>query len=185
LIYRAIPKLILIAAVACSALSAQNVSPFIFDAKQSYSRISDNLLKTAEEMPAKYYGFQPTRESPSFGDLLGDVAASQADVCSAVNGKRVLLEGPYSNQKTGLIALLTRSVRTCAAAYSSINSFNASQEIRFEGTQHSLLGLLFLNTSHDNEVYGQLSVYLRLKDLVPPSDKARLTPVIAPAPNAR
>lgn len=180
LLHRAIPKFVVIATLTCSARSAQDPNPLLYEAKQSYSRVSDNLLKSAAEMPAKYYGFQPSGESPSFAELIGDIAASEADVCSAVNGKRVALEGPASNQKADLIALLTRSVRTCAAAYSSVNNFSATQPINFEGT-HSILGLLFLNTSRCNEVYGQLSVYLRLKDLVPPSDQARLTPVAAPA----
>lgn len=174
---RIILNLILLTALSVCSLSAQDSTEFIYEAKQFFTQISGNLLKAAQQMPARYYAFQPTHESPSFADLIGDVASSQSDFCSAVQRQHVQLEGPYSKQKADLVAILTRSVRTCASAYSSVNNFNASQQISFAGSRHTRLGLLFLNNSHDNQVYGQLAVYFRLKDLEPPSDQARLLPV--------
>ncbi len=35
--------------------------------------------------------------------------------------------------------------------------------------QASRLGTLIRNTNHDSEMYGYLSVYMRLKGVVPPS----------------
>jgi hypothetical protein len=37
--------------------------------------------------------------------------------------------------------------------------------------ERSKLGLLFGMTSHSNEMYGYMSVYLRLKGIVPPSSE--------------
>jgi hypothetical protein len=128
-------------------------------------------------MPAKDYGFQPTAESPSFGDIVAEVSGAQADVCSAVEGKHVDMEHPFSTSKADLVASLTKSIHQCEAAYSFINNFNASEAVRFGGVPHSRLGLMYLNTTHVSEVYGQLAVYLRLKGLTPPSSQARLLPV--------
>jgi hypothetical protein len=37
----------------------------------------------------------------------------------------------------------------------------------------SKLSALIYNTTHDNEEYGYLAVYMRLKGVVPPSSEAR------------
>jgi hypothetical protein len=39
--------------------------------------------------------------------------------------------------------------------------------------QRSKLGALIGNTTHDNEEYGYLAVYIRLKGEVPPSSQGR------------
>jgi hypothetical protein len=169
--------MILMAAFSGCTLSAQDSVAPIYEAQQIYKTASGNLVKGAEEMPAKDYAFQPTEESPSFGDLIAEVTGAQADVCSAVEGKHVDMEHPFSTSKADLIVALRKSSDRCEAAYSFINNFNATEPIRFGGTPHSRLGLLYLNTTHVSEVYGQLAVYLRLKGLVPPSNRARLMPI--------
>lgn len=174
---RTISTLILIGVFSACTLSAQDSVAPIYEAQQIYKTASINLVNGAEEMPAKDYGFQPTPESPSFGDLIAEVTGSQADVCSAVEGKHVDMEHPFSSSKADLMSALRKSVNRCEAAYSFINNFNAGEPVRFGGVPHSRLGLLYLNTTHVSEVYGQLAVYLRLKGLVPPSNRARLLPV--------
>jgi len=52
-----------------------------------------------------------------------------------------------------------------------------SQDVGFGSMRHSKLGLLFLNASHDNELYGRLAVYLRLKGFIPPSERPRIVPL--------
>jgi hypothetical protein len=39
--------------------------------------------------------------------------------------------------------------------------------------QRARLSILIGNTVHDNEMYGALAVYLRLKGVVPPSSEGR------------
>ena len=159
-------------------LRAQDSSIFINEAKQLFDHVSDNILKSAEEMPAEDYGFRPTPESQSFADWIGDIAASESDACSAVDGKRIGAGEKYSpSDKMQLIWMLRRATQRCDAAYSSINSFTASEEIGFGRMRRSKLGFLFWNASQANEVYGHLADYLRLKGLAPPSDKARMLPV--------
>jgi hypothetical protein len=176
--YRVILQFAVVSALAAGITQAQDSGAFMHEATQQYRFAADNLLKSAEQMPAADYAFRPTREAQSFGDWISDVATSHMEVCSAVLGQRPPAdEGFPASNKADLIWALKKSMKTCDSAYASVNSFNASQQIVFEGAQHSKLGLLFLNASHDNEVYGNLSVYLRLKGIAPPSAKARLLPV--------
>ncbi len=72
---------------------------------------------------------------------------------------------------------LTRSIRVCDSAYASVTAYNASQEVGFGSMQHSKVGLLFLNASQQNELYGRLGIYLRLKGFLPPSEQAHIVPL--------
>ena len=41
------------------------------------------------------------------------------------------------------------------------------------GGQNTKLGALIQNNIHDNETYGTMTVYMRLKGIVPPSSEGR------------
>ncbi len=165
------------AALASGLVCAQDADTFVYEARQQFKSTSENLLKSAEEMPAQDYGFRPTADSPSFGDWVDEAATSQARVCSAIQSKGVDDRGLYAKDKASLVARLRQVIGKCDSAYSSVNGFTASQKMRFDNAQHSRLGLLFMNASHDAEVCGHMSDYLRLKGLVPPEGWARLLPV--------
>ncbi len=159
----------LMGAVICSVFlcSAQEpVNSFIDEAKQSYGTVSENLLKSADAMPMQDYSFRPTAVSPTFGQLIADIAGTGATE-----------EGPVPQSKADYLQALGQSVRKCAQAYAFVNSFNASELVHSGGERHSRLGLLFLNSSKCEEAYGRVAVYLRLKGIVPPSYQARLLPV--------
>lgn len=174
---RCFGKLILVTIFTGWSLNAQDISTLIDESKPSYNEVKDNILKSAEWMPEENYAFRPSPGSRTFGQLIGDVARSQADVCSAIAGNRSQLNGAYSASKADLIAVLKQSIRKCDSAYGSVNTFNALQEVGFGSMRHSKLALLFLNAAHDNDLYGQLATYLRLKGFLPPSDQARIVPV--------
>lgn len=173
----------ILGAIAACGMSAQDSTEFIYEAREMYQNIADNLMKSAEKMPAVYYQFQPTRESPTFADWINELTASQADVCSAIDAKPVQLR-LYPQDKAHMVEILRNSIRKCSAAYEAVNNFTASQEVLFGGKRHSKLGLLYMNVSHDYEVYGQMAVYLRLKGLVPPSVQAHILPVNVPGATA-
>lgn len=174
------PRLVVAAALTAGLLSAQDSTAFVYEATQLFKSTSGNLLKSAEEMPALDYGFRPTPDSPSFGDWVSEAAVSESDVCSAVDGKSIQNKQFYLKDKAELVEKLRSATSKCDSAYASVNGFTAGQEMRFGNGHHSRLGLLFMNVSHDNEIYGHLAVYLRLKGLVPPDSRARLLPVETP-----
>jgi DinB superfamily len=159
------------------SLHGQNVSTFIDEAKQSYADVSDNLLKSAQWMPEENYNFRPTPKSRTFGQLIGDAARSQADVCSTIDGNRLPVDREYSESKADLVEALEKSIRKCNSAYRSVNALNANQEVGFGSRRYSKLGLMFINVTHEHELYGSLAVYLRLNRILPPSEQARVVPI--------
>ncbi|MDQ2712198.1 MAG: DinB family protein [Acidobacteriota bacterium] len=174
---RCFARLILITVFTGWSLNAHEISTLIEESKPSYNEVKNNILKSAEWMPEENYAFRPTPGSRTFGQLIGDVARSQADVCSAIAGDRSQVNGAYSTSKADLVAALKESIRKCDSAYGSVNTFNAGQEVGFGSMRHSKLALLFLNAAHDNDLYGQLATYLRLKGFLPPSAQARVVPI--------
>lgn len=165
--------LILAATLAGSAANAQTTNPMSTEAKQAYTGIKNNLLKMAEKMPEENYAFKPTPEIRSFGQLVGHVADSQLRTCSAVKGEMKTGTAGTKTAKADLVAALKESFAECDAAYDSVTDATASDMIKTARGQRTKLGALVGNTTHSNEEYGYMSVYLRLKGVVPPSSEGR------------
>ena len=60
-----------------------------------------------------------------------------------------------------------------AMAFSIRQPTPATLMMKAGDTEHSKFWSLLYATLHDNEEYGYLAVYLRLKNLIPPSTNSR------------
>lgn len=159
------------ACILCS--SAQNSNPLIAESKQSYTAIKTNLLKAAEKMTQEGYDFKATPEVRTFGALIAHIADSQTRTCSATRGEMKPATAASKTAKTDLVAALKDSIAECDAAFDALTDANALEMIKYRNGQRSRLGVLINNTIHDNEEYGYLAVYMRLKGVVPPSSEGR------------
>ena len=166
--------LILAATLAGSAaLPAQTANPISTEARQAYTGIKNNLLKMAEKMTEENYAFKPTPEIRSFGQLVGHVADSQLRTCSAVKGEMKTGTAGTKTAKADLVAALKESFAECDAAYDSLTDATAANMIKTARGERTKLGALAGNTTHSNEEYGYMSVYLRLKGVIPPSSEPK------------
>lgn len=161
----------------CCLLSAQALASMVSEPRQAYDRVKENILKAAEEMPEMDYGFQPTPDIRTFGQLVAHIADAQAHFCSAVSGTHMELNASSRKSKADIVAALKESNDECDKAYDSLTDGNADQMVGGGRMQRTRLGMLYLNVAHDNEEYGYMAVYLRLRHLVPPSSQARVVPV--------
>ncbi len=158
------PILLTFAAVA-NAQPAAN--PTITETRQMYTAIKNNLVRMAEKMPAEDYSFKPVAEIRSFGDTIAHMADSQARTCAQVLGEQKSVDAASKKTKDELVAAFKASFDICDAAWDSLTPANAA-EIP-QGGRRSRLGTLVYNLGHQDEEYGYLAVYLRLKNIVPPS----------------
>ena len=71
--------------------------------------------------------------------------------------------------KADLSAALKSSFDECDKAFDGLSDSTASQTIKMGQREATKLGALTRVVIHDNEEYGYMSVYLRLKGIVPPS----------------
>jgi hypothetical protein len=138
-----------------------------------YNGVKSNILKAADKMPDDAYDFKPTPEQRSFGGWIAHVADAQTAGCSRVLGSPKTPGAASKTTKADLVAALKDSFDTCDAAYAGLTDANAGDTVQsFRGPMTRLASLAG-NVVHDNECYGSIAVYLRLKGIVPPSSEPR------------
>lgn len=166
-------RIILLAAACACAMSAQTPAAYLAETKQVYTGIKNNLTRAAEKMPEENYSFKPTAEIRNYGQLIGHVADLNTQICAIVTGSGKKSDSSAVTSKAALTAALKASFDECDKAMDSITAANASDVIGEGFFKRSRLGLMIFNNGHDNEMYGTIAVYLRLKNIVPPSSEPR------------
>jgi hypothetical protein len=158
-------------AMACG-LQAQG--PLIKEARQAYDGIKNNLTKAADKMSDDAYDFKASPDIRTFGALIGHIAQSQMATCSAVNGAMKKSDAGSKTAKADLVAALKDSFAECDKAFDATTEANAMDMIKTPRGERTRMGMLVGTLTHDNEEYGYLAVYMRIKGVVPPSsDRGR------------
>jgi hypothetical protein len=143
------------------------------EVRQSYNQVKTNLINAANAMAEANYGFSPVPEEMSFGKWVAHVADTQTGTCSALNGQAKRGDAASKTGKDDLVAALKASFDECDAAYAALTDANAAELVSAGRGQSSRAGRLAGNVAHDNECYGSMAVYLRIKGVVPPSTAGR------------
>jgi uncharacterized damage-inducible protein DinB len=153
---------------------AAGSTPSTADAIRAYyNGVKNNILKAADKMPDDAYDFKPTPEQRTFGGWIGHVADAQTAGCSRVLGTPKTPSASGKTTKADLVAALKESFDTCDAAYASLTDSNAGDTVQSFRGPTTRLASLAGNVAHDNECYGAMAVYMRLKGIVPPSSEPR------------
>jgi len=155
------------------ALPAQTANPLSTELRQMYTGVKTNLTRMAEKMPAENYDFKATPDIRSFGQLIAHIADSQARTCSALAGEARQLGAASKTSKADLVAALQESFTMCDAVVDGMTDAKAVEMVKLGRGERSRLGAIAGLISHSNEEYGYLSVYMRLKGIVPPSSEPR------------
>jgi uncharacterized damage-inducible protein DinB len=160
-----------------AALSGQPAqaqgNPISTSVSKDYRTVRDYVLRSAEKMPAEKYSYRPTPEVRTFAQQLAHIADDQYNLCGpARNEKRQAayraIEMSLSN-KPDLIAALKNAFAYCDAAYGALTDATGSAPAL--GVDRTNFGMLNWNLWHTWEHYGNIVVYLRLNNLVPPSSE--------------
>jgi len=141
------------------------------EAKQAYNRVKSVLTKAAEKMPDADYSFKPMPEMRPFGALIAHIADVQSRMCGAVTGSSPAGSASSKTAKADLMAALNESFAACDKAVDSLTDQNALEAVGSGRMQRSRIGAIYGMIIHNNEEYGYASVYLRLKNVVPPSSE--------------
>ena len=92
-------------------------------------------------------------------------------MCSMTKGEMKHGDAATKTSKADLVAALKASGELCDDAYSGMTDADGAAIVRAPlGNKSAKLGLLNFNVSHDNEMYGTIAVYLRLR-VCAPSDR--------------
>ena len=141
------------------------------EVQAAYNRLKPNVLKAAEEMPEADYQYKPTPDIRTYARIVNHVTEAQFHICSAMNGTAFDPKSVPSDtaDKATVIAGLKASFAACDQAYGSLTDATVAETVTLGAGKRSRIGLAWGNVSHDNEQYAELSTYLRLKGLVPPT----------------
>jgi len=143
--------------------------------KAMHTTIRRNIAEAAQAMSASGYAFKATPQVRSFAELVGHIVNANFFFCSLARGEAMPSTMNYeqTSDKARLTKALTESLAYCDAAYAATTDANFGQLVKLPGArgdgQASRGSVLVFNTTHNNEHYGNLVVYLRLNGLVPPS----------------
>ena len=146
-------------------------------AKAMHAMIRRDLAEAAENMPADEYAFRPTPQVRSFGQIIGHVTDANFFFYSQAAGEKSPATADYEQitDKAALVKALNDSLAYCDRVYAATTDANFIQPVQIAnvvgaGSTNTVRGaVLMYKITHNNEHYGNLAVYMRLKGHVPPS----------------
>jgi len=147
-------------------------------AKAMHATIRRDLAEAADALPAADFGFKPTPEVRSFAQLVGHVIQANFFFCSQAKGAEMPAGANVAPtaDKAALVKGLNDALAYCDEVYRSTTDANFGQAVTMTGfpgmapkTATTRGAVLIFNTTHNNEHYGNMVLYLRLKGKVPPS----------------
>jgi len=149
-----------------------NMTRFSRAIKARFDNIKRDIVEAAEGVPESEYAFKPTAEVRSFGQIIGHIADTQNYFCGIATGSNPEYADTLeksATSKADLVKGLKDSVAKCDDAYARTDAANALS-LQKAGKGDALRAMVLLdNVSHDNEHYGNIVTYMRLKGHVPPS----------------
>jgi uncharacterized damage-inducible protein DinB len=146
-------------------------------AKAMHAMIRRDLAEAAENMPADEYSFRPTPQVRTFGQIVGHVVDANFFFCSQAAGEKSPATADYEQitDKPALVKALNDSLIYCDRVYAGTTDASFIQPVQIAyvvgtGSTNTVRGaVLMYNIAHNNEHYGNLALYMRLKSHVPPS----------------
>jgi uncharacterized damage-inducible protein DinB len=165
---------LVLALVAGDAAAQNSVSDAV---RNSWNGVKRNIKQSAELMPEENYNFKPTPDVRSFGEILAHVAGASYEFCaSAKNEKAPFAEDSFEKSaktKAEIVKATNDAIAYCDGVFAALTDANAAASVPgpFGGGQTTRLTSLLGQIGHDNEHYGNLVTYFRLKNLVPPSSR--------------
>jgi hypothetical protein len=148
-------------------------NPLTTELKQGYGQIKNNVTQAAAAMPEGDYGFIPGKGSRTYGAAVVHIAQVQAGICGMASGKEAPKIDDTKTTKTDAQAALKAAFDFCDPIYAGMTDADAVKAVKMFGRDRTMFGVLDFGVIHSNEMYGTLAVYLRAKDMVPPSSAGR------------
>lgn len=143
--------------------------------QRGYQGFKTNFTQAADKMPEADYAFKPgsTPEARTFAQVIDHISQAQFNQCSALKGAPNPMQGKQLEQELKTKAEVTKtladSFALCDDLFSQVTDANATEMVKAGMNEMPRAAALFGIITHGNEMYGTAAVYLRSKDIVPPS----------------
>src|SRR5579884_3431944 len=143
--------------------------------QRGYAGFKNNFTQAAEKMPEADYSFKPgsTPEARTFAQVIDHITQAQFGQCSALSGKPNPMQGKQLEQelktKAEVTKALAESFAMCDPLFAEVTDANATEPVKMGNNEATPVAALYGILVHGNEMYGTAAVYLRSKNIVPPS----------------
>src|SRR2546422_3776257 len=143
--------------------------------QRGYAAFKTNFTQAAEKMPEADYSFKPgsTPEARTYTQVIAHIAQSQFGQCSGLKGMPNPMQGKNFEQELKTKAEATKaladSFALCDDLFAQVTDANATEMVKAGMNEVSRAAALYGVIVHGNEMYGTAAVYLRSKNIVPPS----------------
>lgn len=167
----------IVAAGALSPASAQTASPptIVKELVATWQRAGTDLIDVAEAMPEDKYGYKPTAEVSTFRDQLVHVAGIAQRFIDTAKGTKTEAHAHKEMTKAEVIALLKQTLQSGQETLGAVTDAQLLEQVKFPFGDRMVtrftywLGPIYQFRNH----HGQLVVYLRMNNIVPPTTARR------------
>ncbi len=140
--------------------------------KQILPRQQKNLVAAAEEMPADKFGFRPTPEQMTFGNLVLHIIQSNNYLCAKIGEvpepKSVGLK--ETDGKDRLVTAIKASFEFCSTALAKVDDSKLGDTVELVGGREGPRAFALIALTNDwADHYSAAAMYLRLNGLLPPT----------------
>ena len=148
--------------------------------QRGYGNIKQNLTQEADKMPEAVYTFKPgsTPEARTFAQVIAHIAQSQLATCALLKGVPNPMAGKNLEQELKTKAEVTKaladSFALCDEAFANVTDASATEFVKVGQNEQTRAAILYGLIVHGNEIYGTGAVYLRSKNIVPPSTERQM-----------
>ncbi len=143
--------------------------------QRGYAGFKTNFTQAAEKMPEADYSFKPgsTPEARTYAQVIAHIAQSQFGQCSGATGMANPMQGKQLEQelktKADVTKALAESFALCDKAFADVTDANVTEMVKQGPNEVTRAAQLLGVIVHGNEMAGTAYVYLRSKNIVPPS----------------
>ena len=143
--------------------------------QRGYAGIKTNFTQAAEKMPDADYTFKPgsTPEARTYAQVIAHIAQAQFGQCSGLKGVPNPMAGKQLEQELKTKAEITKaladSFAMCDELFANVTDASATEMVKAGQNEQTRAASMYGVIVHGNELAGTAYVYLRSKNIVPPS----------------
>jgi uncharacterized damage-inducible protein DinB len=158
------------------APAAPGPTAIIASVRIPYEASKGFITKAAAMFPEDKYGYQPTKEVRTWGQIVAHVADANYLFCGVASSEKPPA-GAGSAEKTAktkadIQKALADSFAYCDRAFTALNDTTGAAPatiVPINNLKTTKIGALSFNGAHNYEHYGNLVTYMRMNNMVPPS----------------
>jgi uncharacterized damage-inducible protein DinB len=140
-----------------------------------HAMTKQSITATADLVSEDLYGFRPTEEVRTLGQILAHIADANYQICSAASGQSNPNTESLEQTKTSkaeITQALADAFAYCEGVYGSMSDAQGAETVPFLGGQDlARSAVLAFNSTHSYEHYGNLVTYMRINGITPPTSQ--------------